>query len=98
MEHQEGAGTVLQENPAQGVSVLPQSHLVPNVFPQLGQDPVEEGQLRDQCLGLLTCQQQKGKVNPRTDKACQGCGPGLLCPLAPASLSFPLGHTGPLFP
>lgn len=98
MEHQEGAGTELQENPAQGVSVPPQSHLVPNVFPELGQDLVEEGQLCDQCLGLLTCQKQKGKVNPRTDKASQGCGPGLPCPLAPDSLSFSPGHTAPLFP
>lgn len=87
------------------MSVPPQSHLVPNVFPQLSQDPVEEGQLRDQCLGLLTCQQQKGKVNPKTEKACQGCGPALFCSLAlswedeaPDSLSFPLCHIGLLFP
>lgn len=84
MEHQEGAGVVLQENPAQAVSVPPQPHLVPNVFPQVGQDLVEEGQLRDQRLGLLTCQQQKGKVNPSTDKVSRGCGPGLLWPLAPS--------------
>lgn len=60
------AGTLLLGKPNLGRAITaPLPHLVPNVFPQLSQDPVEEGQLCDQRLGLLTCQEQKGQGQPQ---------------------------------
>lgn len=41
------------------------AHLVTDVLSQLPQDPVEEGQLSHQGLGLLTCPHRKDKVRPQ---------------------------------
>lgn len=67
------AGTLLLGKPSPGrAETAPPPHLVPNIFPQLRQDPVEEGQLGDQRLGLLTCQEQKGQGQPQDRRSLLG--------------------------
>lgn len=42
--------------PPESTPLLTHSNLVSDIIPQLHQDLVEEGELGDQCLGLLPCQ------------------------------------------
>lgn len=74
-------GALLLGKPSPGTAnTTPPSHLVPNVFPQLSQDPVEESQLRDQCLGLLACQEQKGQGQPQDRRSLPGLWAGTALP------------------
>lgn len=76
-EHGASGGCSALGKPSLGTAdTAPAPHLVPNVFSQLGQDPVEEGQLRDQCLGLLACRKEKGHGQPQDRRSLPGLWAG----------------------
>lgn len=79
---------------------IPPAHLVSDVFPQVGQELVEEGQLRDQRLGLLSC--RKDKVSPGRDAASRGRGLGQPMPVfllpGPCRTLSPVAHPMPSAP